>query len=132
VSAPRRARPRSRATKRAYCRRHRPVDAPDTRRQSPVQQGTVTVAGRGAGTQHNIFLLPRASPSVGLGVWVSQILWPLAHTPHTKMGWCGRSAPIPSKKYAVLVCSIASSRVRTATDYAVFAIGCTVGKNIIT
>ena len=73
MSAPRRARPRSRATKRAYCRRYRPVDAPDTRRQSPVQQGTVTVAGRGAGTQQNIFLLPRASPSVGLGVWYSTV-----------------------------------------------------------
>jgi hypothetical protein len=46
VSAPRRARPRSSATKRAYCRRHRPVDAPDTGWQSPVQQGTVVGRSR--------------------------------------------------------------------------------------
>jgi hypothetical protein len=69
VSAPRRARLGGRATKRAYCRHRRPPAAPDTRRQSSVQQGTVTVAGRGAGAQQNSFLLPRASPSVGLEVW---------------------------------------------------------------
>ena len=35
-----------RATKRAYCRRHRPVAAPDTGWQSPVQQGTVVGRSR--------------------------------------------------------------------------------------
>jgi hypothetical protein len=40
-----RARPCGRTTKRTYCHRRRPPAAPDTGRQSPVQQGTVDGSG---------------------------------------------------------------------------------------
>eukprot|EP01047_Picozoa_sp_COSAG01_P033416 COSAG01_NODE_2459_length_7655_cov_138.985442_4_plen_86_part_00 len=40
MSAPRCARPRGKATKRAYCRRRRAPAAPDTRRYSSVEHGT--------------------------------------------------------------------------------------------
>ena len=46
MSAPRGARPCGRATKRTYCRRRLPPAAPDTGRQSPVQQGTVVGRSR--------------------------------------------------------------------------------------
>ena len=63
MSAPRRARPRSRATKRAYCRRHRPVDAPDTGWQSPVGRAPSSSRHKVPPSQQNIFLLLRTSPS---------------------------------------------------------------------
>ena len=63
VSAPRRARPRSRATKRAYCRRHRPVAAPDTGWQSPVGRAPSSSRHKVPPSQQNIFLLLRTIPS---------------------------------------------------------------------
>ena len=70
MSAPRRARPRSRATKRAYCRRHRPVAAPDNGRQSPVQQGTVVGMSTSLPAQAEYFFSSQNEPIVR---WLNKI-----------------------------------------------------------